>query len=413
MPFPSVTDQLEVIRRDALEIVPEESLVRKLERSHREDRPLIVKQGFDPTRPDLHLGHAVSIRKLRDFQELGHQVVFVVGDYTAMIGDPSGRSELRPQLSADEVKENARTYADQVFRILDPARTRVEYNSTWLQPLRLEDVLKLTAQYTVARMLEREDFSRRYQDRLPISLVEFMYPLLQAYDSVALGADVELGGSDQTFNLLVARAIQERYGQEPQVCLMMPLLVGTDGVQKMSKSYDNYVGISDPPDQQYGRTLSIPDETLPEWYRLASGLQGAELAEALASARNDAYQAKHALAKLIVTRYHDEDKAEDASRRFDLIHRRHGIPEDVPVVRLDAADPELAIDDGSVWIPRLLVRTGLAPSTSQAVRLIEQGAVSVDQERVEGRDAKLPARGEYLLQKGKRHFLRVAFGQQD
>lgn len=413
MPFPSVTDQLEVIRRDALEIVPEESLVRKLERSHREDRPLIVKQGFDPTRPDLHLGHAVSIRKLRDFQELGHQVVFVVGDYTAMIGDPSGRSELRPQLSADEVKENARTYADQVFRILDPARTRVEYNSTWLQPLRLEDVLKLTAQYTVARMLEREDFSRRYQDRLPISLVEFMYPLLQAYDSVTLGADVELGGSDQTFNLLVARAIQERYGQEPQVCLMMPLLVGTDGVQKMSKSYDNYVGISDPPDQQYGRTLSIPDETLPEWYRLASGLQGAELAEALASARNDAYQAKHALAKLIVTRYHDEDKAEDASRRFDLIHRRHGIPEDVPVVRLDAADPELAIDDGSVWIPRLLVRTGLAPSTSQAVRLIEQGAVSVDQERVEGRDAKLPARGEYLLQKGKRHFLRVAFGQQD
>ena len=218
-----------MIRRDAVEVVPEETLVRKLERSLRTGEPLRVKQGFDPTRPDLHIGHAVSIRKLREFQDLGHEVIFVVGDYTAMVGDPSGRNELRPRLSADEVAANARTYAEQVFRILDPARTRVEYNSRWLAPLGLEEILRLTSHHTVARMLEREDFARRYASGTPISLVEFMYPLLQAYDSVALRADIELGGIDQTFNLLVGRSIQERYGQEPQVCLIMPLLRGTDG----------------------------------------------------------------------------------------------------------------------------------------------------------------------------------------
>ncbi len=409
MPFPPVSEQLEIIRRGALEIVPEEALARKLERAAREDRPLIVKQGFDPTRPDLHLGHAVSLRKLRDFQELGHQVVFVVGDYTAMIGDPSGRSELRPQLSQEEVEENARTYADQVFRVLDPERTRVEYNSRWLRPLKLEDLLRLTSQYTVARMLEREDFARRYQEQQPISLVEFMYPLLQAYDSVALQADVELGGSDQTFNLLVARAIQERYGQEPQVCLMMPLLVGTDGVQKMSKSYDNYVGIGDDPDQQYGRTMSIPDTLLPEWYRLTSGLGGEELEQALADVAENPYGAKRALAKLIIAQYYDDDAAEGAALRFDLIHRDHGVPDDVEVLRLRQDDPALGVEAGEVWVPRLLVRAGLAPSTSQAVRLLEQGAVSVDQEKVEGRDARIAARGEFLLQKGRRHFVRIRF----
>jgi tyrosyl-tRNA synthetase len=407
--FPSVAEQLEAIRRDVLEILPEDALVRKLERSHRENRPLVVKQGFDPTRPDLHLGHAVSIRKLRDFQELGHQVVFVVGDYTAMIGDPSGRSELRPQLSRQEVEENARTYADQVFKILDPEKTRVEYNSRWLRPLKLEDVLKLTAQYTVARMLEREDFARRYHEHQPISLVEFMYPLLQAYDSVALKADVELGGSDQTFNLLVARAIQERYGQEPQVCVVMPLLVGTDGSQKMSKSYDNYVGISDAPDEQYGRTLSIPDALLSDWYRLASGLRGEELERALSAVEEDPYRAKHALARRIVSLYNDEAAAEEAERRFDLIHRRHGVPDDVETVRVSASEPGLEVEDGAVWLPRLLVHTGLAPSTSQAVRLIQQGAVSVNQEKVTSRDASLSTRGEHLLQRGRRHFVRVRF----
>jgi tyrosyl-tRNA synthetase len=407
MSFAPVAEQLERIRQGALEIIPEPELARKLERSRTTGKPLIVKQGFDPTRPDLHIGHAVSLRKLRDFQELGHQVVFVVGATTAKIGDPSGRNELRPPLTEAQVAENARTYEEQVFRILDPERTRVEFNSRWLEPLRLEDVLRLTAQYTLARMLEREDFRNRFEGGVPISLVEFMYPLLQAYDSVALQADVELGGSDQTFNLLVARAIQERYGQEPQVCLIMPLLRGTDGVQKMSKSYDNYVGITDAPEEQYGRTMSIPDELLEEWYRLASGLQAEALDSALAGLASQPYAAKRTLANRVVAMYHGEAAAAHAAERFDLVHRQHGVPDDVPELDLDPADEALAARDGELGLPRLLVRAGLAPSNSQAVRLIEQGAVSVNGERIESRDATLPARGEYLLQRGKRHFVRV------
>jgi tyrosyl-tRNA synthetase len=407
--FPAVAEQLEIIRRDAVEVVPEDELVRKLERSYRTGEPLRIKQGFDPTRPDLHIGHAVSIRKLREFQELGHEVIFVVGDYTAMVGDPTGRSELRPRLSTDEVAENARTYADQVFQILDRERTRVEFNSRWLAPLRLEDILKLTAHYTVARMLEREDFSNRYAAGTPISLVEFMYPLLQAYDSVALRADVELGGLDQTFNLLVARSIQERFEQEPQVCLMMPLLRGTDGVQKMSKSYDNYIGLAQPPEEQYGRAMSIPDELLPEWYRLASRLRGEELSAALRLAESDPYRAKRALAANIVDEYHGSVAATEAAARFDLVHRQRGVPDDVPVVEVSAAESQLAVEGGQVWLPRLMVRAELAPSTSQAVRLIEQGAVMVDGEKVVGRETVLAAEGEHLLQRGRRHFARIRF----
>jgi tyrosyl-tRNA synthetase len=409
VPFPPVAEQLEIIRRDAVDIVPEEELVRKLERSFRTGEPLRVKQGFDPTRPDLHIGHAVSLRKLREFQDIGHEVIFVVGDYTAMVGDPTGRSELRPRLTPEEVAENARTYAEQVFRILDRERTRVEFNSRWLAPLHLEDILKLTANYTVARMLEREDFSRRYADGTPISLVEFMYPLLQAYDSVALRADVELGGVDQTFNLLVARSIQERYEQEPQVCLMMPLLRGTDGVHKMSKSYDNYVGLAQAPEEQYGRTMSIPDELLAEWYELASGLRGEALQAALKTAQAEPYLAKRELARRIVARYHDESAAEDAAARFDLVHRQRGVPDDIGVFELSAGDPSLAAEGGRVWLARLLVRAELAPSTSQAVRLIEQGAVSVGGERVTEREATVPANGEHILQRGKRHFAKVVF----
>lgn len=405
--FPPVDEQLAAIRENALEILSEDELARKLERAAREGRPLRVKQGFDPTRPDLHIGHAVSIRQLKVFQDLGHQVVFVVGDYTALIGDPTGRSELRPQLSEAEVAENARTYEAQVFSILDPARTRVEFNSRWLRPLQLADVLKLTAQYTVARMLEREDFAARYREGRPISLVEFMYPLLQAYDSVALKADVELGGSDQKFNLLVARAIQERYGQEPQVCVLMPLLRGTDGENKMSKSYDNYIGLTDAPEEQYGRTMSIPDELLEEWYRLASGLRGEALQAALERARQDPYAAKRELARRIVEQYHGPDAAARAADHFDTVHRRREVPAEVPVVELACADPDLAVEGGEVWLPRLLMRAGLVPSTSQAVRLIEQGAISLDGEKVADRAARVPARGEYLLQKGKRHFVRV------
>jgi tyrosyl-tRNA synthetase len=401
---------MDAIRENALEILSEDELVRKLERAAREARPLRVKQGFDPTRPDLHIGHAVSLRQLRLFQDLGHEVTFVMGGYTAMIGDPTGRNEMRPALTEAEVEENSRTYAEQMFKVLDPQRTQIRNNADWLRPLRLKDVLELTSHYTVARMLERDDFEKRFRENRPISLVEFMYPLMQAYDSVVLESDVELGGSDQKFNLLVARAIQERYGQEAQVCLLMPLLRGTDGVQKMSKSYDNYVGLTDAPEEQYGRTMSIPDELLAEWYRLTSGLRGEELGAAIRRSEQEPYAAKRELAARIVGEYHGEEAATQAAERFDTVHRRREVPDDVRDVVLSGQDPELGVEQGQVWLARLLVRCGLAPSSSQAVRLIEQGAVTVDGEKVQDRNTRLAVTGEYLLQRGKRHFARVRFG---
>jgi tyrosyl-tRNA synthetase len=400
---------MDEIRRETLEIVPEEELERKLERSLKSGKPLVVKQGFDPTRPDLHIGHAVSLRKLRTFQELGHDVVFVMGDYTALIGDPSGRSELRPQLSEEEVRANGRTYAEQVYTVLDPARTRIEYNSSWLAPLQLKDILKLTAQYTVARMLERDDFEKRFHEQRPISIVEFMYPLMQGYDSVALAADVELGGADQKFNLLVARDLQPRYGQEPQVCLLLPLLRGTDGVHKMSKSYDNYVGLADAPEQQFGRTMSIPDALLEEWYALASGLKGEELAQAQASARSEPYQAKRRLGRLIAAQYHGAEAGQRAEEAFDALFRRREVPDDIPLFTLSAGDAELGAEDGTVAVLRLLVRTGLVSSGGDAQRQIQQGAVSVDGEKVSDRAQRIAASGEHVLQRGKRHFARVRF----
>lgn len=408
--FAPVNEQMDEIRRDTLEIVPEDELARKLERSLKSGKPLVVKQGFDPTRPDLHLGHAVSLRKLRTFQELGHDVVFVMGDYTALVGDPTGRSDLRPQLSEEEVAENGRTYAEQVSKVLDPARTRIEHNSQWLKPLQMKDILRLTAHYTVARMLERDDFEKRFTEQRPISIVEFMYPLMQAYDSVALNADVELGGADQKFNLLVARDLQPRYGQEPQVCLLMPLLRGTDGVHKMSKSYDNYVGISDAPEQQFGRTMSIPDALLEEWYRLTAGLSGDELAAAIEQAGREPYPAKRRLGRLVVAQYHGEDAARAAEEAFDALFKRHEIPEDIPVVEVSGDDAELGAQDGQVLVTKLLVRAGLVASGGDAQRQIQQGAISVDGEKVADRFARIPATGEVVLQRGKRHFARICFG---
>ena len=408
--FPPVQEQLDEIRRDTLEIVPEDELERKLARSLKTGKPLVVKQGFDPTRPDLHIGHAVTLRKLRTFQELGHDVVFVMGGYTAMIGDPTGRNETRPPLTEEEVEANSRTYAEQMFKVLDPARTRIENNAKWLKPLTLQDILKITSHYTVARMLERDDFEKRYRESRPISIVEFMYPLMQAYDSVVLNADVELGGNDQKFNLLVARALQPHWGQEPQVCLLMPLLRGTDGVAKMSKSYDNYVGIADAPDQQFGRTMSIPDELLDEWYRMASALSGSELAAALEQARTDPYRAKRALGRLIVQQYHGPDAGTQAEEAFDALFKRKEIPDDIPEFDLSPDDAELGVQDGTVAVTKLLVRTGLVSSGADAQRQIQQGAVSVDGEKVADRTARIPASGEVILQRGKRHFARVRFG---
>ncbi|MEJ2502601.1 MAG: tyrosine--tRNA ligase [Gemmatimonadota bacterium] len=411
MEFPPVNEQMDAIRHGALEIVPEDELVKKLERASEKGTPLIIKQGFDPTRPDLHIGHAVSIRKLRTFQELGHTVVFVVGDYTARVGDPSGRSETRPALSPEEIEANARTYAAQVGRILEVDRVRVEYNSTWLAPLNLADILELTSAYTVARMLERDDFEKRMRENRPISMMELMYPLMQAYDSVALGADVELGGSDQKFNLLVARTIQERYDQDPQVCLIMPLLRGTDGDQKMSKSYDNYIGIAESPEEMYGKTMSIPDALLEEWYTLASGLTGEPLRSALSRVSESPYEAKRELARRVTATYHGEDGAVAGAEHFDTVFRKKEEPDEMPEVAVRLSHPDVRYEEEAVWLPGLLVVAGLAGSKSEAIRLIEQGAVAVDGDVLSDRGATVPAAAgqERVVRRGKRKFARVRF----
>ncbi len=393
--------QLERIREGAAEILPEEDLLTKLRRSREAGQPLIVKQGFDPTRPDLHIGHAVSLHKLRTFQELGHRVVFVIGDFTARVGDPSGRDETRPPLSEVEIEANLVTYREQVFQVLDPERTELRRNGEWLAPLSLADVLALTGQYTVARMLERDDFAARYAAGRPITMAEFLYPMMQGYDSVALRADVELGGTDQKFNLLLARTLQERAGQEPQVCLLMPLLRGTDGERKMSKSYDNYIGLAMEPEEMFGRAMSIPDALLPEWLRLVSSAGGAALEERLAEAERDPLSAKRWLAADLVRRYRGAEAAERAVEAFDRVHREGRAPEDVPVHEV-ASDPET----GTLWLGYALREAGLVSSTSEAIRLIEQGAVRVDGTVAEDRDVQLPS-GEHLIQKGKRAFARV------
>ena len=399
--FAPVDEQLEVLRHGTVEIVPEDELVEKLERSRQTDQPLIVKQGFDPTRPDLHIGHAVSLYKLRDFQRLGHRVVFLIGDFTARVGDPSGQSETRPVLTEEEISANLLTYQDQVFRILDPKLTEVRRNSEWLAPLDLAGVLGITSLYTVARMLERDDFAARHADGSPISMAEFIYPMMQGYDSVALEADVELGGTDQKFNLLLARTLQERSGQEPQVAVIMPLLRGTDGDRKMSKSYDNYVGLSMEPEEMFGRTMSIPDELLEEWLRLASSARGAELEERLAKLGADPLDSKRWLAEDLVRRYHDEAAAGRARDAFDRIHRDRDVPEDLATSALETDE-----STGTLWIGYVLTRSGLASSTSEAARLLTQGAVRVDRQPVGDGDLQL-APGTYIIQKGKRAFVRL------
>jgi tyrosyl-tRNA synthetase len=402
--FAPVNEQMDAIRRDALEIIPEEDLVRKLERSSKSGEPLRIKQGFDPTRPDLHIGHAVSIRKLRTFQELGHEVIFVVGSGTGMIGDPTGRNEARPPLSQEEIAANARTYAEQVGRILDIKRVRIEFNGEWLLPLTLPEIIKLTASYTVARMLERDDFAKRYAEGVPISIHEFLYPLMQAYDSVYLRADVELGGTDQKFNLLVGRTLQERFGQEPQVCLIMPLLRGTDGELKMSKSYNNYIGITEPPEEMFGKTMSIPDSVLEEWYQLAG--MGSDVAQRI---KSDPYQAKRELGRIIVRTYHGDGAAERAEAHFDRLFKEHALPDEIPEARVSRADPALKTSLDGVSVIGLLVTTGLASSRSEAARLIEQGAIAINEERVSERDATWPVQAPLILRRGKRQFVKVIF----
>ncbi len=399
----TVAEQLALIRRGAVEILLEEELAAKIKRSLETGQPLRIKAGFDPTAPDLHLGHTVLIQKLKHFQDLGHQVIFLIGDFTGMIGDPTGKSETRKALTEAEVAENARTYERQIFKILDPERTSVDFNSRWLKPMTAQELIELAAKHTVARMLEREDFHQRFVNHAPISIHEFLYPLIQGYDSVALRADVELGGTDQKFNLLVGRELQREYGQEPQVVLTMPLLEGLDGVNKMSKSLGNYVGIDEPPQEMFGKIMSISDELMLRYYELLSDLSVAELESLksdLASGVLHPRSAKENLAKEIVARYHSPAAAEEAARQFAAIFREGALPEEIEEVHL-------TISEAAVWLPKVLQQAGLTGSTSEGRRLIQQGGVQVDGVKVSDVDLALAAGKDYLLRVGKRKFKRV------
>jgi tyrosyl-tRNA synthetase len=391
-------EQIDELRRGAAELLTGEDLLRKLGRG----RPLRVKAGFDPTAPDLHLGHTVLINKMRQFQELGHEVIFLIGDFTGMIGDPSGKNATRPRLTPGEIQANARTYEAQIFKILDRGRTVIDFNSRWFAPMSAAGMIELAAKYTVARMLERDDFSKRYRAQQPIAVHEFLYPLVQGYDSVALKADVELGGTDQKFNLLVGRALQADYGQEPQVVLTMPLLEGTDGVQKMSKSLGNTIGIDDPAEEMFGKLMSISDTLMWRYFELlsAKSLSAiAKLRQAVDGGANPR-DAKFELAAEIVDRYHGAGAGTRERERFIARFREGALPENVPAVSVD-------VKGGSAKLANVLKEIGLAASASAAYRLIEQGAVRVDGERISSRDAVLPAGATVLIQAGKRGISRV------
>ena len=394
--FLPVDDQLRIIGRGAADVVVEAELSQKLERSRRAGAPLKVKLGLDPTAPDLHLGHTVVLRKLRDFQELGHQIIVIIGDFTGMIGDPTGRSEVRRPLTWEEIRANAETYRGQLGKVIDMSRTRVEFNSTWLGKLTFENVIRETAHLTVARMLQREDFAQRYATERPISLHEFLYPIAQAYDSVALGADVELGGTDQTFNLLVGRDLQRAHGQEPQIALTVPILEGLDGAQKMSKSLGNYVGISEKPEDIFGKLMSVSDELMWRYYELLTRIPEREIAALRAG---HPMEAKKRLARTITAQYHGEPAAAAAEARFSRVFQRGEDPETVEEVRLPIHPPCALV--------LLLEKAGLVESRSEARRMIQQGAVEIDGQRISNMNHALSSGGPYLVRVGKRRFKRV------
>jgi tyrosyl-tRNA synthetase len=401
--FPPLAEQMDLIRRGVAEIIREEDLARKIERSLQTHKPLRIKLGCDPSRPDLHLGHSVVLRKLRQFQDLGHHAILIVGDFTGMIGDPSGRSKTRPPLTLEETRRNGQSYFEQATRILSAKRIQMVYNSDWLGKMSFSDVIALGAKYTVARMLERDDFERRYKAGEPISVHELLYPLAQAMDSVAVEADVELGGTDQKFNLLVGRDIQREYGMDPQVTLTMPILPGTDGVEKMSKSLDNYIGISEAPQQIYGKTLSIPDTLIYDYLLLATTLPEAELAsihQQLENGSANPRDLKRRLARELVTLYHDAGAAQAAEEEFDKVFVRKDLPDEIPEARLKTGG-------GPVGILRLLTETGLASSNSDARRLIEQGGVSVDGQRITEQTAQIDLGHGVIIKVGKRKFVRA------
>jgi len=401
--FPSVNEQMDVIKRGVVDLLPEDELVKKIERSIKENKPLIAKLGCDPSRPDLHLGHTVVLRKLRQFQDLGHQIILIVGDFTGMIGDPSGKNETRPALSLEETRRNGQSYYDQASKVLDPTKAKICYNSEWLGKMSFEDVIKLASKYTVARMLERDEFEKRYKGGEPISIHEFLYPLAQAMDSVAIKSDIELGGTDQRFNLLVGRDVQREYGQEPQIILTMPILPGTDGKQKMSKSLDNYIGISEAPGQIYGKTLSIPDNVMYDYFELATTVSKQELAEikaTLADPTKNPRDLKRRLAREFVTLYHSADDALKAEQEFDRVFVQKDVPDDLQDFTPDT-------DAAACWIVKLITESGLAPSNGEARRLVKEGAVSIDGEKVTNPDAEIALNAPKVLKVGKRRFIRI------
>ncbi|MBI4687837.1 MAG: tyrosine--tRNA ligase [Nitrospirae bacterium] len=401
------SEQLEIIKRGVVEIIREDELLKKLERSYNTAAPLKIKVGFDPTAPDIHLGHTVLLRKMRQLQDLGHEVIFLIGDFTGMIGDPTGRNETRKPMTKEDVLKNAETYKEQVFKVLDPQKTQVRFNSEWLEKMNAMDIVKLGGMRIVARMLEREDFKKRFESHQDITILEFYYPLFQAYDSVYLKADIELGGTDQRFNLLMGRSMQKQMGMEEQVVIMLPLLEGLDGINKMSKSLGNYIGITDSPKDMFGKIMSISDALMLKYYELLSrlsidGLNS--LKRGIEAGQIHPKKAKEDLALELAEQYHGKEQALKAKEEFEHIFKEKGLPDEVPVFEVTKD----ISDEKGVWIPKIMKLSGITASTGEAIRLIKQGAVSINGKRWDEAEKALP-QGEYLLKAGKRRFLKVIF----
>lgn len=400
--FPPVKEQLEIIRRGVEELISEEEMVRKLENSIKTNQPLRIKQGFDPTAPDIHLGHTVGIRKLRQFQELGHTIVLIIGDYTGLVGDPSGKNETRPRLQYETLMKNAETYENQFFKILDRSKTEIHYNGEWFAKMKFDEIMNLAAKFTVARILERDDFTKRYKEGNPISLHEFFYPLMQGYDSVAIKADVELGATEQKFNLLTARDVQREYGQEPQVILTLPVLEGIDGGQRMSKSLGNYIGIDDEPDEMYGKIMSIPDNLILKYFTLVTDYSLARLEEVkrrLNDGQTNPMVLKKELARAIIKMYHSESAARQAEQNFEQIFSKKEIPDDIEEIIIPSSDlPKPLV--------KLLTECGAVSSNGEARRLIQQGGVRINDEKINDINYAIQNKGEYITKVGKRRFFK-------
>jgi len=402
MGFAPLNEQMDIIRRGTVDLLPEDKLVKKLENSIKKNKPLIIKQGFDPTAPDIHLGHTVGIRKLKHFQDLGHQVVVIIGDYTAMVGDPSEKNSTRPRLTHNEVMANAKTYQEQFFKILDKEKTRIRFNGEWFSKMTFDEIMALASKFTVARMLERDDFSKRYSSQLPISIHEFFYPLMQGYDSVMIKADVELGATEQKFNLVIARQIQKEYGIEQQIVLTLPVLAGVDGAQRMSKSLGNYIGIDEPAAETYGKVMSIPDELIYPYFELISDVNLSELSDIkkqLEDPTTNPRDTKKYLARTVVKMYHGENDSFEAESAFERVIVDKELPDTMP---------EFVIDQSPCRIDDLLIQTKTADSKSNARRLIQQGGVSVDGEKVFDPFATIKIDSEIILKVGKRKFAKIS-----